>query len=111
MSLQGIRQNEYTDEAKASAALTVLNHDSFPCDLKLNSQQAILLSFCTVLYDCLKLKLVKKKQQKNSVISHILMHPVENELHKEWNEIEKSLTRSNMMRQKDIFGVHLDKLE
>lgn len=39
------------------------------------------------------------------------MHPVENELHKEWNEIEKSLTRSNMMRQKDIFGVHLDKLE
>lgn len=79
MSLQGIRQNEYTDEAKASAALTVLNHDSFPCDLKLNSQQAILLSFCTVLYDCLKLKLVKK----NSVISHILMHTVENVLHKE----------------------------
>lgn len=64
MSLQGIRQNEYTDEAKASAALTVLNHDSFPCDLKLNSQQAILLSFCTVLYDCLKLKLVKKKAAK-----------------------------------------------
>lgn len=48
MSLQGIRQNEHTDEAKASAALTVLNHDSFLCDLKLNSNRLYFAAF--VLY-------------------------------------------------------------
>lgn len=31
MSLQAIRQSEHTDEPKA--ALTVLNHESFPRDL------------------------------------------------------------------------------
>lgn len=34
----GYKENENTDERKASAAITVLNHDSFPDDLKLNSQ-------------------------------------------------------------------------
>lgn len=39
MSLQDIRQHEHTDEAKASAALPVLNRDSFPRALKLNNNR------------------------------------------------------------------------
>lgn len=39
MSLQDIRQHEHTDEAKASAALPVLNRDSFPRVLRLNNNR------------------------------------------------------------------------
>lgn len=69
MSLQGIRQNEHTDETKAPATLTVLNHDSFPGDLKLNSQKAI--CYASVLYACLCFFFNKNK-----------LKPVENGLHK-----------------------------